>query len=48
MLPGIIGNIQALEAVKLIIGMDSALIGKLLIYDSLSHSINIMDYNKIK
>ena len=48
MLPGIIGNIQALEAVKLIIGMDSALIGKLLVYDSLSHSINIMDYNKIK
>ena len=48
MLPGIIGNIQALETVKLIIGMDSALIGKLLIYDSISHRINIMDYNKIK
>ena len=31
MLPGIIGNIQALEAVKLIVGIKSNLVGKLLI-----------------
>lgn len=38
MLPGIIGNIQALEAVKLIVGLEPNLIGKLLIYDGMSHS----------
>tara|TARA_Y100001970_G_scaffold288043_1_gene414219 strand:+ start:152 stop:1141 length:990 start_codon:yes stop_codon:yes gene_type:complete len=48
MLPGIIGNIQALETVKLIIGIESVIIGKLLIYDSLTHIINIMDYSKLK
>ena len=31
MLPGIIGNMQALEAVKLIVDMDTTLSGKLLI-----------------
>jgi adenylyltransferase/sulfurtransferase len=38
MLPGIIGNIQALEAVKLIAGIEPNLVGKLLIYDGMSHS----------
>ncbi|HDY75970.1 MAG TPA: HesA/MoeB/ThiF family protein [Candidatus Marinimicrobia bacterium] len=38
MLPGIIGNIQALEAVKLITGIEPNLVGKLLIYDGMSHS----------
>ncbi len=38
MLPGIIGNIQALEAVKLIVGVKPNLIGKLLIYDGMNHS----------
>ncbi len=38
MLPGIIGNIQALEAVKLIVGVKPNLVGKLLIYDGMSHS----------
>ena len=37
MLPGIIGNIQALEAVKLIIGITPNLVGKLLVYDGMSH-----------
>ena len=40
MLPGIIGNIQALEAVKLIVGIEPNLVGKLLIYDGMSHSIH--------
>ena len=37
MVPGIIGNIQALEAVKLIVGITPNLVGKLLVYDGLSH-----------
>ena len=42
MLPNIIGNIQALEAVKLIVGIEPNLVGKLLIYDGLNHSTNII------
>ncbi len=42
MLPGIIGNIQALEAVKLIVGIEPNLIGKLLIYDGKSHSTELI------
>ena len=37
MLPGIIGNIQALEALKLIVSLEPNLVGKLLIYDSMNH-----------
>lgn len=35
LLPGIVGTIQATEAVKLILGQGAPLIGKLLMYDSL-------------
>ena len=38
MLPGIFGNIQALEAVKLIVGAKPNLVGKLLIYNGMNHS----------
>jgi adenylyltransferase/sulfurtransferase len=37
-LPGLIGCIQATEAVKLILGKGSALIGRLLLYDALQMS----------
>ena len=37
MVPGIIGNIQALETVKLIVGITPNLVGKLLVYDGMSH-----------
>ncbi|MFQ6611697.1 MAG: ThiF family adenylyltransferase [Fidelibacterota bacterium] len=37
MLPGIIGNIQALEVVKLIVGIEPNLSGKLLLYNGLNH-----------
>ncbi len=37
MLPAIIGNIQALEAVKLITGIQPNLSGKLLLYNGLTH-----------
>ena len=36
MLPGIIGVIQATEAIKLLIGIGESLIGRLLTYDALS------------
>jgi sulfur-carrier protein adenylyltransferase/sulfurtransferase len=37
-LPGIIGSIQALEAIKIILGIGDPLIGRLLAYDSLEQS----------
>jgi sulfur-carrier protein adenylyltransferase/sulfurtransferase len=37
-LPGIIGSVQALEAIKLILGLGDPLIGRLLAYDSLEQS----------
>ena len=39
MLPGIIGNIQSLEVLKIILNISPNLSGKLLIYDGLSHEI---------
>ena len=43
MLPGIIGNIQALETVKLIVGITPNLVGKLLVYDGMSHITQIIE-----
>jgi len=43
MVPGIIGNIQALEAVKLIVGIEPNLAGKLLVYDGLNHTIQTIE-----
>ena len=43
MLPNIIGNIQALEAVKLIMGIEPNLVGRLLIYDGKSHQMEIIE-----
>ena len=37
-LPGIIGNIQALETLKLIVGIEPILIGKILLYDGMNHT----------
>jgi adenylyltransferase/sulfurtransferase len=34
-LPGIIGSLQALEAIKLILGRDDALVGRLVLFDAL-------------
>ena len=42
-IPGIIGNLQALEAIKVITGVGEVLSGKLLIFDGLAQS-----YQKIK
>ncbi len=43
MLPSIIGNMQALEAIKLIINLEPNLIGRLLIYDSLQHKTEVIE-----
>ncbi len=43
MLPGIIGNIQALEAVKIILGIRPNLIGKLMIYDGMNHKTETIE-----
>ena len=43
MLPAIIGNIQALEAVKIIIGIKPNLSGNLLLYDGITHETNIIN-----
>ena len=37
-LPGIIGSIQAMEAIKLILGLGDSLAGRILSYDSLEQS----------
>jgi len=43
MMPGIIGNIQALETIKLITGLKPNLIGKLLLYNGLNHTTQIIE-----
>ena len=43
MLPTIIGNMQAFEAIKLILNLEPNLIGKLLIYDSLHHTTEVIE-----
>ncbi len=43
-LPGIIGNFQALETVKMITGIGEVLAGKLLIYNALDQSIRKMSF----
>ena len=43
MLPAIIGNMQALEAIKLILNLEPNLIGRLLIYDGLQHTTELIE-----
>ena len=43
MLPAIIGNIQALEVIKLIVGINNNLIGKLLMYDGMNHKTEVIE-----
>jgi adenylyltransferase/sulfurtransferase len=45
-LPGIIGNLQALEVVKLIIGRGTPLIGKLLLFDGLRMEFRELKFRK--
>lgn len=43
-LPGVIGVLQVQEALKLILGIGSPLVGKLLIYDSLGPGFDIVEF----
>lgn len=43
-IPGIIGNFQALEVIKIITGIGNVLSGKLLLYDGLSQSIQKISF----
>ncbi len=45
-LPGTIGTIQATEAIKLILGIGSTLIGRLLLYDALNMSLEEVKLRK--
>jgi molybdopterin/thiamine biosynthesis adenylyltransferase len=40
-LPGIIGSMQAVEAIKLMLGVGESLVGRLLAYDALEQSVRI-------
>lgn len=46
--PGIIGSIQATEAIKLIVGAGEPLVNKMLTFDALSMSFNILSVNPSK
>lgn len=47
-LPGIIGNFQALETIKLITGIGDPLINKVLFYDALSQEVQKFSFEKDK
>lgn len=44
-LPGIIGSLQAVEVIKIALGMENILSGKLLVYNALNCTQNIIDFN---
>ena len=39
-LPGVIGSIEAVEAIKMLLGLGESLVGRLLIYDALNQEFN--------
>ena len=43
-LPGVIGTLQALEAIKLITGIGEPLVGKLLLFDALGARFDTIRY----
>lgn len=45
-LPGIIGSIQALEAIKLVLGIGETLVGRLLTYDALDESFQTLNLRR--
>lgn len=47
-LPGVIGSLQALEVIKLIVGIGEPLIGRLLLYDSLAARFEEIRYGRTK
>ena len=47
-LPGVIGSIQATEVIKYIVGMESSLIGRLLLYDAESMTMQSLRFDALK
>ncbi len=45
-LPGIVGSIQAIETIKLLLGIGEPLIGRLLLFDALSMEFRTMRFHK--
>jgi len=45
-LPGTIGTLQATEVIKLILGLGTPLIGKLLLYDARTMSFDVVEFGK--
>ena len=45
-LPGVIGVVEATEAIKLVLGLGETLVGKLLIYDALNMEFQKLDIRK--
>lgn len=45
-LPGIVGSIQAVEAIKLIVGIGEPLVGRLLMYDALDQSFRNLNIHR--
>ncbi len=45
-LPGIIGSIQAMEAIKIVLGLGDPLIGRLLAYDAMEESFRTFKVNR--
>ncbi|HEY4191063.1 MAG TPA: molybdopterin-synthase adenylyltransferase MoeB [Mesorhizobium sp.] len=47
-LPGVIGTLQAMEAIKLIAGIGEPLVGRLLLYDALAARFDTITYSRRK
>ncbi|MFC3208688.1 molybdopterin-synthase adenylyltransferase MoeB [Aquamicrobium soli] len=47
-LPGVIGTLQAMEAIKLITGIGEPLVGRLLLYDALAARFDTIAYSRRK
>ncbi len=47
-LPGVIGTLQAMEAIKLIAGIGEPLVGRLLLYDALAARFDTISYSRRK
>jgi len=45
-LPGIIGSFQAVEVIKIITGIGEPLLGKMLVYNMLTHMLNTVQFEK--
>ena len=45
-LPGLVGVLQATEAIKVLLGLEASLSGKLLIYDAMTMNFNTLQFDK--